>query len=131
MTANQVHGARDPSAGLHALVPTCGSRSRSRKVVDATGRTGVTRRGGEDDTVDVVRLEQGWRIERLSNQVVWRPGSGWGVDGRCRTIKRVAESTERGTQANGVRLTCNRGPFLASEEASPPCRGYQVEALVG
>lgn len=29
-------------------------------------------------TVDVVRLEQGWRIERLSNQVVWRPGSGWG-----------------------------------------------------
>jgi hypothetical protein len=29
-------------------------------------------------TVDVVRLEQGWRIEGLSNRVVWRTGAGWG-----------------------------------------------------
>jgi hypothetical protein len=28
-------------------------------------------------TVEVVRLERGWRITRLENRVVWRTGSGF------------------------------------------------------
>jgi len=67
-----------PAARVHGLARTW-PRATWRDQGEATplALESVFTAGGVP-TVDVVRLERGWRIERLADRVAWRTGSGWG-----------------------------------------------------
>ena len=92
----------------------------TRLLGEATGRCVSA---AELREIEWIRLRE-WRMSALSST----PDCPT-ADEPCRRVSPDTRKTARELSPNGLCLTCNRGPTLASEEAAPPCRGYQVEAL--